>query len=229
MDMALYTLLNLLIILFPLLLSFDRRVAFWRRWPAAAAAIVVVGGVFVGWDAVVTRAGHWTFDPARAGAARILGLPPGELLFFAAAPYACLFILEVMRAYLPDAVIRWPRWAAAALGAGAAGAAVFFRGRGYTFLVLVLLGATLLLMAGPGYGLFRRRTTLAAFGLSYLPFLAFNGLFTGLPIVSYAPEMILGPRVLTIPVEDFAYSFCLVGLSFMAYELAERVFGRNAA
>lgn len=220
MRMSLYTILNLSIVVPALLLSFDRRVAFWRSWPPAAVAVLVAGGVFVVWDVLVTEAGHWAFSPRWAGAGRLFGLPAGEVLFFATVPFACIFILEVSRAYFAERRRPLPRVPLAALAAAAFAAAFFLRSRGYTFLALTSLGVALLLMAGPCRPLFSRRTTRIALLLTYLPFLVFNGIFTGLPIVTYDPSMILGPRFLSIPVEDFVYSFSLMVASYAVFDAA---------
>jgi lycopene cyclase domain-containing protein len=40
--------------------------------------------------------------------------------------------------------------------------------------------------------------------------LIFNGVLTTRGVVQYAPEAILGPRVLGAPVEDIAFGFALV-------------------
>lgn len=49
-------------------------------------------------------------------------------------------------------------------------------------------------------------------------FLAVNGILTGLPVVMYAPQAITGFRVITIPIEDFAYLFALVTPTIALYE-----------
>ena len=100
--MSLYLILDVLVILFPLLLSFDRRVAFYRRWPAAGISILSVGAVFVIWDVFATRRGDWSFNEDLTGHIRIAGLPLEEVLFFIVVPYACIFILEVVRAYMKE-------------------------------------------------------------------------------------------------------------------------------
>lgn len=220
--MNLYTILNLLIILPALALSFDRRVAFRKSWACAGAAILAVGTLFVAWDIAVTRVGHWEFSPVYAGTGRILGLPAGEILFFISTPFACIFILEVARAYFRERWIALRPAPFAILAALSLAAAVALRDRGYTFIVLGSLAVTLVLIAWPARALFSRASTWQAIGLSYIPFMIFNGVFTALPIVSYHPGMILGPRVITIPVEDFIYSFSLISLSYMAFDACKR-------
>lgn len=227
--MNLYTILNLLIIVPALALSFDRRVAFRRSWACAGAAILAVGTVFVLWDIAVTKVGHWDFSPEYAGSGRIFGLPAGEIIFFISVPFACIFILEVARAYFRERIVA-VRPLPFALSAGASlVAAVALKDHGYTFIVLGSLALTLALIAGPARRLFSRSSTWQALALSYIPFMIFNGIFTALPIVTYHPEMILGPRIISIPVEDFTYSFSLISLSYMAFDACKvwRARGRS--
>lgn len=56
-----------------------------------------------------------------------------------------------------------------------------------------------------------------AFWVAYAIVLAFqlaiNGLLAGLPVVRYAPETILGPRIARAPVEDIGFGFAMVLLT----------------
>lgn len=49
-------------------------------------------------------------------------------------------------------------------------------------------------------------------------FLIVNGILTALPIVMYASHAIIGLRVVTIPVEDFAYMYALITPVIALYE-----------
>ncbi|MGA9115164.1 MAG: lycopene cyclase domain-containing protein [Bacteroidota bacterium] len=49
-----------------------------------------------------------------------------------------------------------------------------------------------------------------------------NGYLTWRPIVIYGEEFHLGVRVLTIPVEDFAFGFSLISLSIILWERLKR-------
>ncbi|HUX21358.1 MAG TPA: lycopene cyclase domain-containing protein, partial [Spirochaetia bacterium] len=55
--------------------------------------------------------------------------------------------------------------------------------------------------------------------LCFLPFGVVNGVLTSVPVVSYNPSGILGPRVFSIPIEDFLYSFSMLGLLILVYRL----------
>lgn len=214
--------LDLAVVFFPLILSFDRKVAYVRRWPRVLAATAVVALPFLVWDALMTHAGAWWFSTRWAGTTRLVGMPPAEILFFFAVPFSCLFIYEVVGAYFGDRRGKPRRlpWLAAAVVL--AGAALVFRHRIYT---ATILAATALFLALAAW---RRPELLASsrfwwsLGVTYIPFLVMNGVLTALPIVSYSPDAILGPRVYTIPVEDFLYSFALLGLNLLVYEMLRR-------
>jgi lycopene cyclase domain-containing protein len=215
---GLYFWLDALIIAFPVAFSFDRKVGFVRRWPAALAAAGLVAVPYLAWDSLMSARGAWSFTDRWAGTGRLLWLPPGEFAFFLAVPFACIFIYEVVRAYVPEKYSRATRVPWAVLAAVFAGAALLSRGRLYTSTVL---GAASLFFAITVFapGALALRSFWLSILVSYIPFLAANGLLTGLPVVTYSPQAIVGFRVMSIPVEDFVYSFTLLGFNLLAYRV----------
>jgi lycopene cyclase domain-containing protein len=215
--MDLYVLLNLAVLSIPLALSFDRRVAFFRRWPSVLLSIAIVGTVYLVWDVFATARGHWWFNDRFAGSLRIAGLPMGEILFFIMVPYSCLFLFEVIGAYWADKVLVIPRALWLVPVAVLIGAAFWYRSQPYTFLAL-LSAALFLLAALPTRLLFRRQFWLYMV-ISAAAFLLSNGLLTSLPVVGYNEAAIWGIRVYTIPLEDFAYCFSLLGFNVLLHTL----------
>ena len=63
--------------------------------------------------------------------------------------------------------------------------------------------------------------------LGYIPFSIVNYILTSLPIVTYGKNAIWNFRITTIPVEDFFYSFSLIGLNLLIYTLAKRQWKKN--
>ncbi len=222
----LYVLVNVLILAAPLALSFDKKVAFFRKWGELTGSIVIVGGVYIAWDVIVTDIGHWSFNPEFAGSFRIAGLPLGEIMFFVTVPYACIFIYEVARAYFP--LKRSMKSTTAAI-AGAGIAVVFvilallFRGQGYTF--LAMLSVAVFITAGTiiDREMWLENHTWLFFLISYIPFLIANGVLTALPIVEYNSAEIWNFRVYTIPLEDFFYNFAMLGFFLLVFRLIERL------
>lgn len=221
--MSTYLIVNLAAVALPLALSFDKKVAFYKKWPAVFPAVAVVAVAYLVWDVIVTARGDWWFNEAHFGGAKVWGLPLEELLFFVTVPYACLFIYEVVRAYLPERAVAFPRLLAFGLAAVAIALSLVFRERDYTFLVFLSVAAFFLVGGLAFPGLLRSLHFWLYLGISYVPFLVVNGVLTGLPVVLYNPDEILGIRVITIPLEDFFYNLSLLGLCGMAYVAFRRI------
>lgn len=82
-------------------LEFALRARVYRRWRRAAAAILPVAAVFVGWDYLAAIAGWWTFDPDYLIGIWIGDLPLEELLFFLVIPVCGILTLEAVRHLKP--------------------------------------------------------------------------------------------------------------------------------
>ena len=219
MTVSLYVLVDLFIIAAPLALSFDRKVMYVRRWPAVFVAMAIVGLLYIAWDSTMAMRGAWRFSDRFAGATRILALPPGELFFFVVVPFSCVFIYEVVAAYAREKSFRVHR--AAWIAAGALFLAMGFlaMSRLYTGTVLGAVGAFFLLSAAFAPSLLGSKVFWLSIATSYAPFLVANGILTALPVVTYGEAAILGPRALSIPIEDFLYSFSYLGFTIFTYRL----------
>jgi len=217
--MSLYALLDLAVVAAPLALSFDRRVTYLKRWPAALAACAVVGIPFLVWDSLMATKGAWSFSRTYAGNLLLFHLPPGEFLFFLSAPFASIFIFEVVRAHVPEkpSPSRRLPWLVAAAAAALASYAAL--PRLYTATVCLALALFLVVAALVHPELLRSRRFWISIGISFVPFLICNGALTSLPVVTYADAAILEIRIGTIPVEDFFYNFTLLGFAFLSFSL----------
>ena len=222
MKRQLYSLIPLLIITGPLALSFDQKVHFSSHWGSVLLATLVIGSLFVVWDIIVFKRGDWQFNDAYVGTRRILGLPIGEILFFIAVPYACLFLFEVGRSYFGSTSLAiWPIWLSWFLAAVAIAGAIYWRKQGYTQLALLALAVFWIAQAVCFPFLILRYdflffsvTGLVAFGIV-------NGSYTALPTIFYRPEAIWGRRFFKIPLEDFMYNWAYLGLTLIVYLAAE--------
>jgi lycopene cyclase domain-containing protein len=206
----------------PLVLSFDKRVHYVSRWPEVFAAAGIVGVAYIGWDILKTEADVWGFVERYAGSFKVLGLPLPEILFFLVVPFSCIFIYQVVRAYFRERIVRIPRWIWFAAGASLAVLAVVFRTQVYTLTVMISVAVFFTLTAAIRPELLGSRHFWLALALTYVPFLIFNGLLTAIPIVVYNDAENWGIRVYTIPLEDFFYSFSLLGFNFLVFRLLGR-------
>lgn len=212
--MSLYLWLNVLSFAGPFLLSFDKKVHFYTHWKTLFPAILIVGTGFIAWDIYFTENGIWGFNPDYLSGITIVNLPIEECLFFFTVPYACVFIYEVMKAYFPNfRPARFAYWFSLAFTITAVSLALIYSQNWYTF--YALLGAGLLnwiIYFGwtpKWYPYF-----MISFFITMIPFLIVNGVLTGAatpePVVWYNENHIMGPRIVTIPVEDIFYNFFML-------------------
>lgn len=213
--MSLYAWLMLASFAGPFFLSFDKKVAFFRLWPALFAGIGLNLILFVLWDSWFTRTGVWSFNPDYVWDYRILDLPLEEWSFFVVVPYASIFIYACLKAYIND---NWWQnkvrflnytfiiWSILVI--------VVFHDKTYTVvnfaLALVILLVQQYWIKGKYMGYFWM-----AYFVHLIPFFIVNGVLTGAvtpePVVLYNPEEIIGVRLITIPIEDSVYALtCLL-------------------
>ncbi len=209
--MSLYAWLMLASFLGPFILSFDKKVAYYKIWIPLFVGILVNGALFILWDGWFTRIGVWSFNPDYVWPIRINDLPIEEWSFFFVVPYASVFIYCCIKAYFSD------QWLTPYVDKiNFFGIAVLlvlcivFKDKTYT---LVNCAIALLLLVLHHYVL--KKQYMAYFWIAYLvhliPFFVVNGVLTAVPVVKYNHLEIIGQRLYTIPVEDTIYAFtCLL-------------------
>lgn len=218
---SLYLILDGITILFPLLLSFDKKVAFYKGWKAVLIAILAIGIPFVIWDIAFTKMGVWGFNPDYLTGFNMANLPVEEVLFFVVVPYACTFIYACVKAYFPKLRLTGFNRVFYALLI-IYGLAVLFFGWGGWY----SMTASLLALVSVWYFLKLKKLNLKYLPLSFLialvPFFIVNGVLTGTgienPIVWYNDAENMGVRLFTIPMEDVIYGWSLLACNITIYE-----------
>lgn len=209
-----YFYLHFITIVPVLALSFDQKVAFYKKWKFLWKPILLVGLGFIIWDVFFTVYGIWGFNLQYLAGFRFLYLPIEEWLFFVTVPFACVFVYECINAYFPkDSLDVAETWVTNILVVVLAAVAIFYYARPYTFLTFGLTSIFLIFHQRYGTKFVRKR-----FYLSYIvvlfPFLVINGALTGSfteePIVAYSEQAFMGKRIFTIPIEDAIYGFLLL-------------------
>ena len=202
----------------PFAMSFESRVYFIQYLGPVIIAIISIGALYIIWDIFATRAGHWRFHDETVGTSRILGLPPGEWLFFLLIPYNCLFIYEVVAFFFGEgAPVTSLQWIQFVLASILAALAILFRNQGYTFLAM-LSGAIYFTASGMFTpGIIAASGYLLSMMFSFIAFIVVNGLYTSIPTIFYNDEATLGIRIGTIRLEDFVYNLSYIGLIYTVY------------
>lgn len=220
--MSTYLVIIIASIIIPLLLSFDKKVAFFKYWKFLIPSIIITGIVFILWDIIFTRLGIWSFNPSHLTGIYIFGLPLEECLFFIAIPYSSVFTYEVLRAYLAKDY----------LGSYAKSISIFlillllmfsilFNTKLYTFVLFLftlIYFLFLIIVLNANY----LGWIYLTYALILIPFLLINGILTGTflnePVVIYNQNEIMGIKLLTFPLEDIIYGLLLFTMNISIYE-----------
>lgn len=207
-----YLVLDLFILLGPLALSFDKRVAFYKQWRSILPGWLVTTTVFIVWDSLFAEWGVWGFSDGYILGIYWWRLPLEEWLFFLVVPYACAFVVACVRAYGRWEGKDWGWKVFIPLGIALELVGIAFIGRAYTATTFIGAGAALQLVYAFRKHLpyFRADAFLVGYAICLVPFIISNGILTALPIIIYNDAENLGIRLYTIPVEDGFYGMLLI-------------------
>jgi lycopene cyclase domain-containing protein len=214
-----YLLINFLTLFFPVILSFDKRVKFFRSWKFILPGLLITGLIFLIWDLLFTVYDVWSFNPDYLIGVYFLDLPLEEILFFITVPFACLFIYECLNYYLKKDLLAGLSTAISAVWLiFSAVMLLLFYDRVYSLITfgLLLFLSGLVLIRRNEYPYLSR--FYFAFFVSLVPFYIVNGILTGIPVVMYNDAENSGFRVGTIPFEDHFYSLSLLLMNVMFFE-----------
>ncbi len=205
----------------PLLLSFDKKVAFYKSWKFLFPAMLFPAVVYIIWDAYFTKMGVWSFNENYITGFKLFGLPIEEILFFFVVPYCCVFIYQCIKTYFPNLHNRKTGRVILQMIAVLLLLVVpFFYDRNYTLFTFVLLAVAIIRISffKKTFYYFSATYFLLSYAVILIPFLIVNGLLTRIPVVLYNDAENMGVRLTTIPVEDIFYGMLLVLLNVVIYE-----------
>ena len=206
----------------PLALSFDKKVAFFKKWKPLFKAMLLPALFYIAWDIYFTSIGVWRFNENfYVPQLKLFNLPLEEVLFFFIVPYCCVFIYECIRCYFPslknnkaaDIILK-------VLALLLAIAGLVFYDRQYSAYTFLLTAAFI-----AGIYIFRSyvkefdaASFLVSFAIVLVPFLLVNGFLTAIPVVLYNNAENLSIRIYTIPFEDTFYGMLLMLMNVVLYE-----------
>ena len=220
--MSTYLLINILIVLVPLLLSFENKLKFYKNISKVGISIFVVGIIFIIWDILAVRRGDWSFNPEYVYNFNILGLPIEEILFFAVVPYSILFVYETLHCYIEDRSYNISKTIILYVSILFILLALLSYGRQYTFTVFIMTASVLMISYFYMPSFILSKLFILTILISLVPFFIVNYILTALPVVEYNPQAILGIKIFTIPLEDIFYSFTMISGWLMVYKWSEK-------
>lgn len=213
-----YLLINFLTILFPVILSFDKKVAFYKKWKFILPGLLITGVLYLVWDYIFTVKNVWSFNDDYILGIKFFGLPFEEMLFFVTVPFACIFIYECLICYFKlDITDKLVKYTSVFLLLLSLVLALLFADRLYSIINFLTLAIILLYTLTKPVKL-NMGKFYVAYTVSLIPFYIVNGILTAIPIVSYNNAQNMGFRVGTIPFEDHFYSMSLILLNLIFFE-----------
>ncbi|HMK03618.1 MAG TPA: lycopene cyclase domain-containing protein [Ferruginibacter sp.] len=205
----------------PLALSFDKKVAFYKKWKYVFPAMVIPALLYIVWDVYFTSKGVWTFNENYIIGIKVINLPLEEVLFFFIVPYCCVFIYDCVRSYfsrLKDKKAADTFLIVLAVVLLITG--MIYYDKYYTGWTFIFTGIFILLLY-----LFRNYfknfdaiSFLVSYAICLVPFLIVNGFLTAIPVVMYNDAENLGIRIYTIPFEDAFYGMLLILMNIVLFE-----------
>ncbi|RVU01601.1 lycopene cyclase domain-containing protein [Mucilaginibacter limnophilus] len=217
-----YLLINFLTIFFPVVLSFDKRVQFYKSWKFIWPGMAITGVLFLFWDVLFTIKGIWSFNPKYITGVAFMQLPLEEILFFLTVPFACIFIYACLNYYVKwHMSIRLTRIISNLLLILSLFILILYYDRSYALITFGLLFVIILYLQFMEKAEWLGRFYLA-YAVSLIPFYIVNGILTALPVVIYDDMQNLRFRVGTIPFEDHFYSMALLVMNIAFFEYFKR-------
>ncbi|MCB0837642.1 MAG: lycopene cyclase domain-containing protein [Bacteroidetes bacterium] len=216
-----YLILNILSFFFPFILSFDKKVAFYKSWKALFPAIFIIGAWFIIWDVYFTEWGVWEFNDAYITGIKFLGLPMEEWMFFFTVPYACVFIYACLNVYIKRDILE-PYAKGISYGILFLSIILTITHWDHLYTRVTFFSLTILMLLNVFVirGKYMGRYYLA-YLVSLIPFLLVNGVLTAYPVVIYNDLENLGIRIGSIPADDTGYLMVLLVSIINIYEFLE--------
>ena len=229
--MSLYFILLLGSVAVPLVLSFDKKLQFYKQWKFVFPSIFIVAIFYILADITLTKWGVWGFNPRYLSGIQIVNLPLEEWLFFIVIPYASIFLHESFVLYFPK--MRLSNQLSSQLSLIiifiALAVSFFNYDKIYTFYLSVLV------VIATSLSLLDKTRLINSYYISFLliliPFLIVNAILTGSfienEVVWYDNNENLGVRFLTIPIEDFGYAFSMILFNLLLISKFKQLFGNK--
>jgi lycopene cyclase domain-containing protein len=205
----------------PLVLSFDKKVAFYKNWKHVFGAMITPALLYIVWDIYFTEKGVWSFNETYLTGIKLYNLPLEEVLFFFIVPYCCIFIYACIRSYFPNLSNKKSAdWSLKGLAILLLITGMIYYNRYYTGWTFIFTGGFILIiyLFQNFFKCFDAASFLISYAICLIPFLIVNGFLTAIPVVLYNDAENLGIRIYTIPFEDAFYGMLLVLMNIALYE-----------
>ncbi len=221
---SLYLWINIGTLIIPLLFSFEKKVAFFKKWVFLFPAIILTAIFFLIWDVWFVQMNIWGYNAKYLLGYYIFGLPVEEVMFFFSIPYACTFIYEWIRSHAGEnhLIEDLHRWFTMFFFGIALTLLYWYNDKLYTAITCIVLS----LILGTHLMVIRRRYMswfYFAFLISIIPMLIINSILASKQVIYYNPDQQIDFTIMSSPIEDFLYNLTLLSVCIGLYEWFKRL------
>lgn len=194
-----------------------KKVKFAKYLDAYFYSSFIVGLIFIYFNRNMLTNNGWFYNDQFLAGISLMNLPLEEILFLISFFFTASITFEIIRISFPERKIILPKRPLIILALFFMLPAVIHMNKSYTFAVTILTSLSIMVATF----LFNEQHLKRSFWISvvaFYPILIAADLFKcGLPIVQYNADAIIGSKVLSVPIENFLYSFVMVFLYFTLY------------
>ncbi len=217
-----YLLINICIIFFPLILSFENKIKFYKKFLPLMISVISVGTIFLIWEIIAFNRNDWSFNREFVSGITICNLPLEEVLFYITAPYSIIFIYECVKYYLKNRTYRINFFLIIFIVMVLLLTGIIFHVHYYTSTVFLFCGFLISTIGLSSGGCTFTKAIAVTVLISYTYLLIAEYILTSLPVVMYDHYSILGIRITSIPLENFVYLLSMILGWLFVYNRAER-------
>ena len=228
---SLYFILLLVSAFIPFVLSFDKKLQFYKQWKYLFPSIIVIAALYILFDILLTKQDVWGFNPAYHSSILFFGLPLEEYLFFIIIPYASIFLHDSIVLYFNKLKISNQLTKAISVSFIIISFAIiaFNTDKIYTTYIFGKVVIVLFISLFDKSGIMNQ--FYITFFVILIPFFMMNGVLTGSfihePVVWYNNQENLRIRIFTIPIEDSFYAFSLIAFVLLLRTKLKSIFYEN--
>jgi len=222
-KMFAYLTSDLIILIIALLFSFNKKIKFYENFFAYLFSVSIVSTSYLIWEILSVNRGDLSFSATQTTKFYIFKLPIEELLFFLIVPYVVILIYEVANSYRQEKIINFTKNHSFLVAIAFFLLAFIFIKHNFTFVNLLLISLVFYLNTIFKYQILNKSNIWFTNSIIFIPLIIFFYFKVSLPMIFINPMTVIGLKVIKIPIEYFFYSFSMVSLWIICYEIGKNL------
>ncbi len=218
-----YLTFDLIILIIALLFSFNRKIKCYENFFAYLFSVAIVSTSYLIWEILSVNRGDLSFSAAQTTKFYIFKLPIEELLFFLIMPYLVILIYEATNSYRQEKTINFTKNHSFLVAIAVFLLAFIFVKHNFIFVNLLLVSLVFYLNTIFKYQILNKSNIWVTSSIIFIPLIIFFYLKVSSQMIFISPMTVIGLKFIKIPIEYFFYSFSMVSLWIIFYEIGKNL------